>query len=89
MSDQMSIKSRVKIFVGTTTEGVEGLERTVNKWLDNNLLVEARGVHLATTNSASILTVWYSDSALNSYWRSTGASGTHAENGQGSNVAVG
>lgn len=62
---QENIRNRVKIFVGTTIEGVEGLERTANKWLDNNSLLEIRGVHLATTDTASILTVWYWATAPN------------------------
>ena len=64
-SGQVSIGNRIKIFVGTTIEGVEGVERTVNKWLDNNPLVQIRGVQLATTDAASILTIWYSASAPN------------------------
>jgi len=64
-TEQVNIRNRVKIFVGTTIEGVEGLERTANKWLDKNPLLEVRGIHLATTDAASILTVWYWDSALN------------------------
>lgn len=63
--EQMDIGNHVKIFVGTTIDGVEGVERTVNKWLDNNPLVEVRGVQLATTDAASILTVWYSVSKPN------------------------
>ena len=56
------VRNRVKIFVGTTIDGVEGVERTVNKWLDNNPLVQIRSVQLATTDTASIVTVWYSGS---------------------------
>lgn len=64
-SGQVSSGNRIKIFVGTAIEGVEGVERTVNKWLDNNPLVEIRGVQLATTDAATIITIWYSPSAPN------------------------